>query len=94
MASTTTTAIRRLGCTAGLAIAAVAGLSAGAAAGPSPVEASEKRALLIRGKALNCRYVRAQDCMTGAELRALMIRSDALNRNYGLGRYRSLGRSS
>lgn len=41
------------------------------------------KALMIRGKALNCMHVRAQDCLTDAELRALIIRSQELNRLHG-----------
>lgn len=81
--NSTTTRIRRLACTAGLALAAIATGAAGGSA--APLEPSEKRTLLIRSQALNCTHARAQDCMTGAELRALMIRSEALNRKYGLG---------
>jgi hypothetical protein len=40
-------------------------------------------ALMIRGKALNCLHIRAQDCLTSAELRALTIRSQELNRLHG-----------
>jgi hypothetical protein len=69
---TTKIAIRRLGCTAGLALTALAAFSTGAAGGSA--------AKVCDGP--------AQACMTDAEFRALMIRSEALNRKYGLGEAR------
>ena len=68
----TKTSIRRLACTAGLALTALA--AAGVAAGSGSAGS----------EALVCN-ARAQECMTDAELRALMTRSVALNRKYGLG---------
>jgi hypothetical protein len=73
MQSTNTT-IRRLACTAGLALTALAAFATGAAGGSGAKPS----------KALEC-TARAQACMTDAEYRALMIRSAALNRKYGLG---------
>ncbi len=71
MQSTTTT-IRRLACTAGLALIVMA-VSATGAAG---------------GSAGSVCTVRAQACMSDAEFRALLIRSEALNRQNGLGETR------
>ena len=68
-----TITIRRLACTAGLALAAVAALATGAAGSSAQGDT-----------ALVC-TARAQECMTAPELRALMIRSLALNRKYGVG---------
>lgn len=68
----TKTAIGRLACTTGLALAV---LAAGATAGSGA----------SGGEALGCTSAHAQACMTSAEYRALMLRSDALNRKYGLG---------
>jgi hypothetical protein len=70
----TKTTIRRLACTAGLALTAFAAFATGAASGSA---ASGNEALICNA--------RAQDCMTDAEFRALMIRSVALNHTYGLG---------
>jgi hypothetical protein len=68
MQSTTTT-IRRLACTAALALTALAAFASGAAA----------------GSGANVCNARAQSCMTDGEFQALLIRSEALNRKYGLG---------
>ena len=68
MQSTKTT-LRRIACTAALALTALAGFASGAAG----------------GSGANVCTARAQPCMTGAEFRALLIRSEALNRKHGLG---------
>jgi hypothetical protein len=73
MKSTTIT-MRRLVCTAGLVLTALAAFSTGVAAGSG---ANGSKALICSA--------RAQDCMADAEFRALMIRSAALNLKYGLG---------
>lgn len=86
MQPTTTSRIRRIACTAGLALTAVVAFAA--AGSGANLDPSEQRALLIRSKALNCKHARADACMTSAEYRALMLRSEALNRKYGLGEYR------
>ncbi len=69
-----TTTMRRLACTAGLALTGLAAFGGGVAAGSS---AEGNNALVCTAP--------AQDCMTAAEFRALMIRSLALNGKYGLG---------
>jgi hypothetical protein len=70
----TKTSMRRLACTVGLALTALAAFGGGVAAGSGAAGS----------KAVVCN-ARAQECMTDAEFRALMIRSEALNRKYGLG---------
>ena len=70
----TTTTIRRLACTAGLAIAGLAAFGGGAASGSGAQGDGE----------LVC-TARAQECMTALEFRALMIRSPALSHKCGLG---------
>ena len=70
----TTSTIRRLACTAGLALIALSVFATGVASGSGA----------SAGKAVIC-DARAQECMTDAEFRALTIRSVALNRQYGLG---------
>jgi hypothetical protein len=70
MQSTTTT-IRRLACTAALALTALAVFATGGSGATGQ-------------KALECE-ARAQACMADAEYRALLIRSVALNRKYSLG---------
>ena len=68
-----TISIRRLACTAALALTGLAALATGAAGSGAQGD-----------KALVCTS-RAQECMTAPEFRALMIRSLALNRKYGVG---------
>jgi hypothetical protein len=67
-----TSTIRRLACTAGLAITVMAASASGAAG----------------ASAESVCTARAQACMTDAEFRALLIRSEALNRKHGLGKAR------
>lgn len=69
---TTKIAIRRLACTAGLALTALAAFATGAAG----------------SSGANVCNARAQACMTDVEFQALLIRSEALNRKYGLGQAR------
>jgi hypothetical protein len=69
MQSTSLT-VRRLACTTGVAIAALAALTTGAGA--------------TGGNSADCTAT-AQECMSAAEFRALFIRSVALNRKHGLG---------
>jgi hypothetical protein len=72
--SSTKIRLRRLACTAGLALTGLAAFAAGEASGSGTNES----------KAPVC-TARAQECMTAAEFRALTLRSAALNREYGLG---------
>jgi hypothetical protein len=69
MQSTPSTS-RRLACTAGVALAALAALTTGASA---------------TGSGSTVCTSTAQVCMSATEFRALLIRSVALNREYGLG---------
>lgn len=87
--------IRKLAFVAGMTLAAIAMFPAGAQADDSPQgrpSGPELRALMMRSRALNCLYGRAETCMTSAELRAVTLRSAAMTRLYGERRSRELDR--